>query len=169
MLIGKENVVEEAKKKFIEELGDYIILDFKIMDDKNIFRICAGSKKAMCPYCKTISEKAHSKYIRYIDDIGFDGRPTALEVVTRKMFCKNPDCKHSTFAEEHLFVERNMKYTRRATGNGWGIKKSDNRKVLCKGGYPKWYLMKHPELVEPFKKPVPGDEDFVPVPLRYRD
>lgn len=158
-----------TRKKFIEELGAYEILDFKIEDGRNIFRIYAKSMKVVCPYCKNVSVKAHSKYIPYIEDVGFEGRPTTLEVVTRKMFCKNPDCKHSTFAEEHLFVERNMKYTRRVAGNGWGIKKEDNRKILCKKGYPKWYLLQHPEIIEPFRKPVPGDEDFVPVPLMFRD
>lgn len=159
--------MHEDMDKFIEGLGEYEVVDYRIEDDRNIFRIRSTAESVMCPYCKNFSTKVHSRYIRTMEDSGYDGRETVLEVITRKMFCKCETCKHTTFAEEHPFAERNMKYTRRLAGNNWGIKKADNRRILCKRGYPEWYVKMHPEVVEPFRKPRPGDPDYVQVPLKY--
>ncbi len=157
----------EDKAKFIAALGAYEIIEYKIENDTNIFHIRSMEQEVLCPYCKSFSSKVHSKYIRTMEDESYEGNPTMLEVVTRKMFCKNEACKHTTFAEEHPFVEHNMKYTRRLAGNGWGIKKSDPRMILCKRGYPEWYVKMHPEVVEPFRKPRPGEPGYVEVPLRF--
>ena len=71
----------------------------------------------MCPYCGEKSNKVHSTYEREIQDLPMQNKKVILLVKTRKMFCHNSLCSKKTFSENHHFVDRKGKKTRRLENN----------------------------------------------------
>lgn len=63
------------------------------------------------------SSRIHSIYQREIQDLPLHNKQTILLVHTRKMFCENPDCQATTFAERHPFVAKYGKKTDRLVTN----------------------------------------------------
>lgn len=59
------------------------------------------------------TKKIHSVYQREIQDLPLQDRQVILLVDTRKMFCKNPNCPHKTFSEEHPFAAVKTRKTNR--------------------------------------------------------
>jgi transposase len=104
--------------EFIKILNvDYELLDYKIKDTQIVFKIASTRENCNCPYCGKESSRVHSTYQREIQDLPLHNKQTILLVDTRKMFCDNPDCQVTTFAEPHPFVAKNGKKTERLVTN----------------------------------------------------
>ena len=54
---------------------------------------------ASCPDCGVTSEHLHSRYLRRLSDLPWQGRPVALQVQARRFRCLNRACFRQTFAE----------------------------------------------------------------------
>ncbi len=54
---------------------------------------------APCPDCEVVSERLHSRYLRLLSDLPWQGRPVTLQVRARRFRCLNPACSRQTFAE----------------------------------------------------------------------
>jgi transposase len=54
---------------------------------------------APCPDCAVVSERLHSRYLRRLADLPWQGRPVTLQVQARRFRCLNPACSRQTFAE----------------------------------------------------------------------
>lgn len=94
--------------EFIKMLNEYYeLVRYKIKETKIIFEVASSNKSCTCPYCCMLSSGVHSNYQREIQDLPILNKQTILLVNTRKMFCDNPDCKVSTFAELRPFVVKN--------------------------------------------------------------
>ena len=90
--------------EFIKLLKDYELVKYRIKDKAVIFNIQSSKKELACPFCGSKSIWVHSTYQREIQDLPIQDKQVILLVDTRKMFCKNPDCLHKTFAETHPFA-----------------------------------------------------------------
>ena len=55
--------------------------------------------KATCPSCGWRSDKAHSRYRRFLADLPWEGVAVKLVLSVRKFFCLNPDCRRRIFCE----------------------------------------------------------------------
>ena len=98
--------------EFIKLLNkDYELVQYQIKDKAVIFNIQSSKKELACPFCGSKSTWAHSTYQREIQDLPIQDKQVILLVDTRKMFCKNPDCQHKTFAEIHPFAAPRAKKT----------------------------------------------------------
>jgi transposase len=69
--------------------------------------------EACCPYCSTVSNKVHSRYMRKLQDLPVQGRKATIYLTNRKYFCRNEDCSHRTFAEQFSFYEPKATKTKR--------------------------------------------------------
>jgi len=104
--------------EFIKMLNDdYALLDYIIKDTQIVFEITSIKKSCTCPFCGMTSSRVHSTYKREIQDLPLHNKQTILRVHTRKMFCENPDCQATTFAERHQFAAKNGKKTDRLVTN----------------------------------------------------
>ncbi|MCI8743952.1 MAG: transposase family protein, partial [Lachnospiraceae bacterium] len=61
--------------------------------------------------------RTHSVYEREIQDLPVQEKKVILLVTTRKMFCDNPQCQHTTFAEVHPFAAPKAQKTDRLVKN----------------------------------------------------
>ena len=66
-----------------------------------------------CPFCGGISNKVHSTYQKSFQDLPIQGYKVNILLDNRKMFCLNPECKYTTFAERFYFIENKAKKTKR--------------------------------------------------------
>lgn len=104
--------------EFIKLLNqDYELVQYRIKDKAVIFNIQSSRKELTCPFCGSKSIWVHSIYQREIQDLPIQDKQVILLVDTRKMFCKNPDCLHKTFAEIHPFAAPRAKKTERLVKN----------------------------------------------------
>lgn len=74
-------------------------VDIRNQSCTDIYAYCS-LEYGMCPYCGSISNKIHSKYIRHMVDLPILGMTTTLHLEMRKFFCSNPACDKKTFAEQ---------------------------------------------------------------------
>ncbi|MFZ5989817.1 MAG: transposase family protein [Bacillota bacterium] len=100
--------------EFIKQLDqnlDYI--RHEIIEDKCYITVASNREEVMCPFCSRPSSKTHSTYSRIFQDLPIQGNKVFIIIRNRKMFCNNPDCNHTTFAERFDFLSNKAKKTRR--------------------------------------------------------
>lgn len=85
----------------------------EIIDDEIHIWVKSKRKVLECPYCGKKSKKTHSTYRRTIQDLPISGKKVYIEITSRKMFCRNADCAHKTFAEKFEFAGAKGKKSRR--------------------------------------------------------
>jgi len=54
---------------------------------------------ARCPTCRRRSTRLHSRYLRRIFDLPWQGRPVSLWFRARRLRCDNQHCRQQVFAE----------------------------------------------------------------------
>lgn len=57
-------------------------------------RVCA-----VCPACGTSSRRVHSRYVRRLADLPWNGLPVVIRLCTRRFFCVEPSCRRKVFTE----------------------------------------------------------------------
>lgn len=66
---------------------------------------------ARCPCCSVPSRRIHSRYLRHLADLPWQGIPVAIELHTRRFFCDTPACVQRIFTER--LPETTASYARR--------------------------------------------------------
>jgi transposase len=68
--------------------------------DAIIVIIKTKPSQASCPLCQQPSQKIHSRYVRKLADLPWQGVAIRLELTVRRFFCINDDCQRKIFAEQ---------------------------------------------------------------------
>jgi transposase len=77
-----------------------VSLDGVVLDDASVtLLVRTASATACCPGCGQPSHHIHSRYVRTIRDLPFQGKQAVLRLTARKFFCRNPDCPRTVFCE----------------------------------------------------------------------
>ncbi len=77
-------------------------------------RACRAS--AVCPACQSISRRVHSRYVRELGDLPWEGIPVRISLQARKFFCGECNCRRRIFTERlPNTVLRYARRTRRST------------------------------------------------------
>ena len=97
--------------KLLDESLDYV--SHEIIEDVIFIEVESNRQELRCPYCGATSSNVHSFYPRKFQDLPFMGKKVMIIIENRKMFCKNPDCKHKTFAESFDFLPSHARRTQR--------------------------------------------------------
>lgn len=97
--------------KLLDKNLEYV--NHEILDDTYYFSVISNRKEVRCPFCGQISTKVHSTYKRTFQDLPIQGKKVIMTLYNRKMFCSNPDCTHTTFAERFDFLSNKAKKTKR--------------------------------------------------------
>lgn len=69
--------------------------------DQVIVSGCTTAPEARCPLCRRPSSRTHSRYMRTVSDLPWQGMPVKLRIRIRRFFCDNPSCDRAIFTE-HL-------------------------------------------------------------------
>jgi transposase len=57
------------------------------------------SASAICPRCGVASRRVHSRYVRTLADLPWEGIRVRMRLRTRRFFCETPDCPRAIFTE----------------------------------------------------------------------
>jgi transposase len=57
------------------------------------------SAEVCCPVCSTLSQRVHSRYVRTLSDLPWQGIPVRLRLHVRRFFCDEASCERVIFAE----------------------------------------------------------------------
>lgn len=97
--------------KLLDPDLDYI--SHEITGDTIVIRVASNKEEVVCPYCGSTSTKKHSVYERSFQDLPIMDMKTKIIINNRKMFCSNPECSHTTFAETYRFIKPKAKKSNR--------------------------------------------------------
>ena len=79
--------------------ADLAYISHEITAEIIYIHVKSARKSAECPYCKHEGIKVHSFYRRNFRDLPMQGKKVEIVLNNLKYFCKNPECKHKSFAE----------------------------------------------------------------------
>ena len=57
------------------------------------------SAEVRCPICGTLSRRVHSRYVRTLADLPWQGIPVRVRLYVRRFFCDELSCQRAIFAE----------------------------------------------------------------------
>ncbi len=97
--------------KLLDEHLEY--MRHEMVADTIYIYVKSNRMEIVCPFCGTLSSRKHSVYKRSFQDLPIMGKKTTMILMNRKMFCENPDCSHTTFAEMFDFLSSKGKKTKR--------------------------------------------------------
>jgi len=84
-----------------------------ILSDTIYLYVFSIRKRLTCPYCGKTSSRVHSKYMRSFQDLPIQDKKLIVVINNKKMFCDNPKCKKTTFAETFEFLPSKGKKSKR--------------------------------------------------------
>jgi transposase len=97
--------------KLLDRNLEYV--SHEIIDDTIYIKVISIREEVVCPFCGQPSSKIHSYYDRSFQDLPIQNKKVMVILSNRKMFCYNPDCKNTTFAETFEFLPAKAKKTKR--------------------------------------------------------
>jgi transposase len=100
--------------EFIKSLDkDLEYLEHELIGGTIYLHVYSIRKKVVCPYCGKSSSRVHSRYTRSFQDLPIQDKKLVVVINNRKMFCDNPKCERTTFAETYGFLLPKGKKSRR--------------------------------------------------------
>lgn len=101
-------------EKFIKGLDKSLKYEKEeIIEDTCYLFVTSTKKKLSCPYCGQASSRVHSTYTRSFQDLPIQDKKVIVVIKNRKMFCDNPKCDKTTFAESYSFLPSKGKKSKR--------------------------------------------------------
>ena len=88
--------------------------------DENAVTLVArtSADTALCPVCGKRSARVHSRYVRTLTDLPWQGIPVTVRLRVRRFFCYEESCKRAIFAQRLPGVAK--RYGRRTEWlDGW--------------------------------------------------
>jgi len=86
---------------------------YEIIDGIIYLHVESTKQGLQCPLCGSTSNRLHSRYKRSFQDLPIQGKKVVVILTNRKMFCENPQCERTTFAESFAFLSHKSKKTNR--------------------------------------------------------
>ena len=95
--------------KLLDKNSEYIL--HEIIQDTIYITVVSTKTEWICPHCGTPSSRVHSRYERRFQDLPIQGKKVIIILRNKKVFCDNPKCSATTFAEKFAFLSHKAKRT----------------------------------------------------------
>ena len=91
--------------EFIKRLDKNLKYEKNEYDGETYFLYVSSIRQKLnCSKCGQSSSRVHSTYTRSFQDLPIQDKKVIVIIKNRKMFCDNPECKNTTFAETFSFL-----------------------------------------------------------------
>jgi transposase len=89
-----------GQRTLVPDAGE-VVLDQLIVEEQSrlVMVLRAAGAGSICPECQQASRRIHSRYIRRLNDLPWEGLPVRIELRVRRFFCETDDCGHNIFTE----------------------------------------------------------------------
>jgi transposase len=92
MPMGQHTLVPDA--------GEVVLHEVRAVGRARLVMVLrSAGKESRCPACAQISRRVHSRYIRRLSDLPWEGIPVAIELCVRRFFCCGEECGQRIFTE----------------------------------------------------------------------
>jgi zinc-finger of transposase IS204/IS1001/IS1096/IS1165 len=78
---------------------DILVLESNADEKTHFILKVRCEQAARCPGCRKVSTAFHSRYVRTLQDLPWQGRGVYLSVTVRRFRCRNRRCSQKIFAE----------------------------------------------------------------------
>ncbi len=68
-------------------------------DDLITLVVRTTQTRPLCPSCNKPSSRIHSRYQRQVADLPWQGATVRMQLLARKLFCRQEDCPQRIFCE----------------------------------------------------------------------
>jgi len=87
-------------KSLLSLLPAGLVVDRVVVDpDRVTVAVRARGAAGSCPLCRRPSRRVHSRYVRRLGDLPWQGRVGQLDLQVRRFRCPTPECPRRVFAE----------------------------------------------------------------------
>jgi transposase len=89
-----------GQRTLVPDAGE-VVLDQLMVEEQSrlVMVLRAAGAGSICPECQQASRRIHSRYIRRLNDLPWEGLPVRIELRVRRFFCETDDCGHNIFTE----------------------------------------------------------------------
>src|SRR5919109_2666422 len=91
---------DEAVKLLLPQLAAVEVKSVEVHGDSLVITARTRENAAACTGCGQSSDWQHSRYVRHVADEAVGGRAVRIDLSVRRLYCENPDCPKTTFAEQ---------------------------------------------------------------------
>src|SRR5262245_26276728 len=88
-----------AASAFLPDHPDLRIDHVTLGPSTVIVDVAVTAPTADCPCCGQPSDRIHSRYVRTVRDLPWQGRTVTLRLTVRKFLCRHSDCARAVFCE----------------------------------------------------------------------
>ena len=71
-----------------------------VIHDRVVVTVHALAKAVLCPDCRRLSRRVHSRYLRHLGDLPWQGRVGQVDLQVRRFRCSASECPRRIFAEQ---------------------------------------------------------------------
>lgn len=80
-------------------LAEVELVSVHIEDSRVVLVVSSTQSAVVCPQCRSVPSRVHSRYTRTAADLPCGGRVLSVSVQVRRFFCDARHCERKTFAE----------------------------------------------------------------------
>ncbi|MFF3871894.1 ISL3 family transposase [Streptomyces sp. NPDC001978] len=91
---------DEVLVLLLPQLRPVVVESVAVVDGAVVITAHTRDGPAACTGCGRSSSWPHSSYQRHAADEAVGGRPLRIDLTVRRLYCENPDCPKTTFAEQ---------------------------------------------------------------------
>ncbi|GGY13288.1 transposase [Streptomyces minutiscleroticus] len=84
----------------LPQLSPVVVDSVVVLDDTVVITARTRDGSTSCTGCGDDSAWEHSRYQRHVADEAVGGRPVRIDLTVRRLYCENPHCPKTTFAEQ---------------------------------------------------------------------
>jgi len=92
MPMGQHTLVPDAGEVVLDEVR-------AVGRARLVMVLRSACQESRCPVCAQISRRVHSRYLRRLSDLPWEGIPVAIELGVRRFFCCDEECGQRIFTE----------------------------------------------------------------------
>jgi len=89
-----------ARRTLVPDAGEVVLEHLKLDGpDLLVMVLRAAAQSQTCPVCRRGSTRIHSRYLRHLSDLPWQGIPVRIELRARRFFCDTDGCRQRIFTE----------------------------------------------------------------------
>jgi transposase len=89
------------------------LMNITSSNESLILTVKSTRTSSPCPVCSKQSFRSHSQYTRKVQDLPISGQSVEMLLLTRRLFCCQPDCPVKIFTERFDWLSANGRRTLR--------------------------------------------------------
>ena len=89
-----------TKRTLVPDAGEVVLHELRTGEGGRLVMVLRSTgEQSRCPGCRQMSRRIHSRYLRHLSDLPWEGLPVRIELRVRRFFCGVQSCGQQIFTE----------------------------------------------------------------------